>query len=218
MPGVDEGQLWASAASPGAVAVMLRLGARAPQALQKAPLHHLVQPPRVVIAGPPNAGKSTLLNRLTRRDLARTSPEAGTTRDHLTHEADLPLPLPGEGNETTQAWHEPQDHTLRVLLHDTPGLRSDAGTVEAEAAALAVGPMRDADVLIHLRAPGQPPVDLPRAADLRCLSHADDPAAARDRRGGELMVSAVTGDGLSGLAGAVCRHLGLHASVLFASG
>jgi len=35
----------------------------------------------VVIAGPPNAGKSTLLNRLARRDAAIVSPTAGTTRD-----------------------------------------------------------------------------------------------------------------------------------------
>ena len=36
---------------------------------------------RIVIAGPPNAGKSTLLNALARRDAAIVSEEAGTTRD-----------------------------------------------------------------------------------------------------------------------------------------
>lgn len=39
--------------------------------------------PRVVLAGPPNAGKSTLYNALLGRDLAIVSPEAGTTRDYL---------------------------------------------------------------------------------------------------------------------------------------
>ena len=38
---------------------------------------------RVVLAGPPNVGKSSLLNALTRRDVAIVSPEAGTTRDVL---------------------------------------------------------------------------------------------------------------------------------------
>lgn len=39
--------------------------------------------PKVVLAGLPNAGKSTLFNRLTGQPLALTSPERGTTRDYL---------------------------------------------------------------------------------------------------------------------------------------
>ena len=38
---------------------------------------------RVVLAGPPNAGKSSLLNALARRPAAIVSPTAGTTRDVL---------------------------------------------------------------------------------------------------------------------------------------
>lgn len=44
----------------------------------------LARPPRVVLAGPVNAGKSTLFNALVGRDRALVSPEAGTTRDALT--------------------------------------------------------------------------------------------------------------------------------------
>jgi tRNA modification GTPase len=43
----------------------------------------------VAIAGPPNAGKSTLLNALARRDVAIVSPQAGTTRDSLEVHLDL---------------------------------------------------------------------------------------------------------------------------------
>ena len=43
----------------------------------------------VAIAGPPNAGKSTLLNRLARRDAAIVSPHAGTTRDVIEVHLDL---------------------------------------------------------------------------------------------------------------------------------
>jgi tRNA modification GTPase len=43
----------------------------------------------VVIAGPPNAGKSTLLNRIARRDAAIVSPTAGTTRDVIEVHLDL---------------------------------------------------------------------------------------------------------------------------------
>ena len=57
----------------------------------------------VVIAGPPNAGKSTLLNRIARRDAAITSPIAGTTRDAIEVHLDL--------------------HGYPVNLIDTAGLR-----------------------------------------------------------------------------------------------
>src|SRR3979411_2957604 len=43
----------------------------------------------VAIAGPPNAGESTLLNRIARRDAAIVSPFAGTTRDAIEVHLDL---------------------------------------------------------------------------------------------------------------------------------
>ena len=61
---------------------------------------------RVVLAGAPNSGKSTLLNALLERDAALVSPIAGTTRDQI----DVPIDLNG----------------LPVVLSDTAGLR-DAG-------------------------------------------------------------------------------------------
>ncbi len=44
---------------------------------------------QVVLAGPPNAGKSSLLNALARRDVAIVSEEAGTTRDVIEVKLDL---------------------------------------------------------------------------------------------------------------------------------
>lgn len=67
----------------------------------------------IVILGPPNAGKSSLLNALARRDVAIVSEEAGTTRDMI----ELHLELGG----------------YEVTLVDTAGLREDVvATVEAE--------------------------------------------------------------------------------------
>jgi tRNA modification GTPase len=66
----------------------------------------------VAIAGPPNAGKSTLFNRLARREAAIVSPFAGTTRDILEVHLDL------EG--------------YPVTLLDTAGIRDSAGPVEQE--------------------------------------------------------------------------------------
>jgi tRNA modification GTPase len=66
----------------------------------------------VAIAGPPNAGKSTLFNRLARREAAIVSPFAGTTRDILEVHLDL------EG--------------YPVTLLDTAGIRDSAEPVEQE--------------------------------------------------------------------------------------
>ena len=66
----------------------------------------------VAIAGPPNAGKSTLLNRLARRDAAIVSPYAGTTRDII----EVHLDLDG----------------FPVTLLDTAGIRESNEPVEQE--------------------------------------------------------------------------------------
>ena len=65
----------------------------------------------VVIVGAPNAGKSSLLNALARRDAAIVSDEPGTTRDLV----ELALDLNG----------------IKVRLTDTAGIREGAGKVEA---------------------------------------------------------------------------------------
>ncbi|MGV1014356.1 MAG: tRNA uridine-5-carboxymethylaminomethyl(34) synthesis GTPase MnmE [Methyloceanibacter sp.] len=85
---------------------------------------------RVVIAGPPNAGKSSLLNALARRDVAIVSEEAGTTRDAI----EVHLDLGG----------------IPVLLIDTAGLREAAGAVEAEGVARARAHAEAADLVLWL--------------------------------------------------------------------
>lgn len=52
-------------------------------ATRSAPLNHLLRPPLVATAGPPNIGKSTLLNTLARRPVSLVADEPGTTRDHV---------------------------------------------------------------------------------------------------------------------------------------
>jgi tRNA modification GTPase len=85
---------------------------------------------RVVIVGAPNAGKSSLLNALARRDVAIVSEEAGTTRDII----EVHLDLDG----------------LPVILTDTAGLREAGGKVEVEGIRRALARVEAADLVVWL--------------------------------------------------------------------
>jgi tRNA modification GTPase len=82
----------------------------------------------VAIAGAPNVGKSTLLNRLARREAAIVSPHAGTTRDVI----EVHLDLAG----------------FPVTLRDTAGLREGSDPVEQEGVRRAWGAVTDADLVL----------------------------------------------------------------------
>lgn len=84
----------------------------------------------VAIAGPPNAGKSTLLNRIARRDVAIVSPYAGTTRDVI----EVHLDLGG----------------YPLTLLDTAGIRETDDPVEREGVARARARAAAADLVLWL--------------------------------------------------------------------
>lgn len=90
----------------------------------------------VVIAGPPNAGKSTLLNALARRDVAIVSPTPGTTRDSI----EVHLDLAG----------------VPVVLVDTAGLRQSIDPVEQEGMRRAKARIAAADLTLWLSPEGGP--------------------------------------------------------------
>lgn len=136
---------------------------------------------RVVLAGPPNAGKSTLLNALAGRDAAIVSPIAGTTRDRI----EVPVAMAG----------------LPFLFMDTAGLRGE-GTDEIEGIGIGLArrAMEEADILLWLGAPGECPDDK-RVVQ---LSPKSDLAT-----GGEgLAVSAVSGAGMDALRGLLITRAG----------
>ncbi len=91
----------------------------------------------VAIIGPPNAGKSSLLNWLARRDVAIVSEEAGTTRDIV----EVRLDLAG----------------MPVILADTAGLRETENTVEKEGVKRALARADNADLTILLIGGDQDP-------------------------------------------------------------
>lgn len=84
----------------------------------------------VTLIGAPNAGKSSLLNALAKRDVAIVTPTAGTTRDMI----DVPLNLGG----------------LPVIVVDTAGLRETNDEIEAEGVRRARQRAADADLVLAL--------------------------------------------------------------------
>lgn len=133
---------------------------------------------RVVFAGPPNAGKSTLINSLAQREVAIVSPIAGTTRDVI----EAPVMLDG----------------IALVLTDTAGLRDATGdAIEREGVARANRRIAGADLVVWM-ADSAPPSDLPEERVIAI--HARSDALERGSRpSGRLPVSALTGEGIPDL-------------------
>lgn len=141
----------------------------------------------VAIIGPPNAGKSSLLNRIARREVALVSDVAGTTRDII----ELRLDLRG----------------LAVTLLDTAGLREAGDSVESMGIDRARQRAAAADLRVHLSPAGRQDDSLWRTGDLVVTSKSD---LCRGR--GDLAVSSVTGEGLDRLLDALHQNLSQRAA------
>lgn len=136
---------------------------------------------RVVIAGAPNAGKSTLLNALAGRDVAIVSEHPGTTRDAL----EVHLDLAG----------------YPLIVTDTAGLRESTDPVERIGIDRAMRRAEAADLVLWLIEPGSPAITPPQVPEgtevwligTKCDIEAPAPLLAK------LAVSAATGAGLEQL-------------------
>lgn len=124
----------------------------------------------VALIGPPNAGKSSLLNAIARREVALVTEIAGTTRDVIELRTDL--------------------RGLAVTFLDTAGLRDTQDVVERMGVARATERAAAADLRIHLSDAGLPVDALLKPDDLVIRSKAD-------LGGGD--VSALSGQGVSAL-------------------
>ena len=88
---------------------------------------------KIAIIGPPNAGKSSLLNYLSKREVAIVSEKAGTTSDVIEIYLDL------EG--------------IPIIISDTAGIRDSSDEIERKGVKLAINKAEDADLIITLLDP-----------------------------------------------------------------
>lgn len=131
---------------------------------------------RVVLAGPPNSGKSTLLNALLQREAAIVSDIAGTTRDVI----EAPVALGG----------------IPFVLTDTAGLREEgAEAIETIGIERARSAMESADIVLWLGVEGEGPE---RAWEIE--AQIDRPSVSREtKRMPRHRLSAKCGDGVGAL-------------------
>jgi tRNA modification GTPase len=145
----------------------------------------------VAIAGPPNVGKSTLLNRLAERDAAIVSATPGTTRDTI----EVALDLGG----------------VPVVLVDTAGVRDTTDPVEAEGVRRALARAESADLALWL-------LDASRAAPERKITGGrvlevwtkidllDSEAQRALSQQGSIRISAKSGAGMDALVAMLARE------------
>ena len=157
---------------------------------------HLLEPFRVVLTGPPNVGKSALLNALVGYQRSVVFDQPGTTRDVVTAETAF------------SGWP--------VRLIDTAGLRDNATGLEAAGIELARGQLSEADLVLQVQ-------DVTRAHDNKSTTAFDsevrtihvankldllaDSSAAMAKSPGAIGVSARLGTGIEQLIAAIAERL-----------
>jgi tRNA modification GTPase len=180
---------------PGSVSDLVwddvgRLQAEIESHLAHAPAGEIIRDGfKVVIAGAPNAGKSTLMNALARREVAIVTDVAGTTRDVLHVDLDI-------------------DGFL-VKLYDTAGLREANELVEQEGIRRAEQVISEASLVLYLEDMAEETHALRPIANTEVLRVGTkaDISAGSGRDAYDLTISAVTDAGLVALRAAIAERL-----------
>ena len=158
----------------GSAAAFLELRSEIDALLAVPPAERLRDGIRVVIGGPPNAGKSTLFNALIGREAAITTPLPGTTRDAI----EYPVQLAG----------------MPFLFVDTAGLRDSEDVIEQIGVERAQSMLASADLILWLGVPKDAP-----PGSIRVHPRCDLPGRDKLPPSFDLAVSATSGQGLAEL-------------------
>lgn len=138
---------------------------------------------KIVIVGPPNAGKSSLLNALASRDVAIVSPEAGTTRDLISVDVDL--------------------GGYAATITDTAGIRATDHGIERQGIARAKKALMNADLVLNLSDNGVYVDDAPENIPHIYVGTKSDLIDNRSIKS-DIAISVETGQGVDGLI-AMCK-------------
>jgi tRNA modification GTPase len=145
----------------------------------------------VAILGPPNAGKSSLLNRIARREAAITSPVAGTTRDIV----EVSIDLAG----------------YPVVLADTAGLRASDDLIEREGLRRALQRAEEAEIRLFAFDARHPAEARGACAwpgpDTLLVANKIDLVSSRGLPSSALPISALTGEGIEALLSALAERV-----------
>lgn len=142
---------------------------------------------KIVIAGPPNAGKSSLLNALANRDVAIVTERAGTTRDILHVDLDMSGYL--------------------VRFFDTAGLRESDDIVEVEGIRRARVAIEQADMILSLNEIDSPALQNHEFSHANVLTVGTKLDAHAPSDDFDLCISTKTGDGLELLRETILRKI-----------
>ncbi|KQQ78505.1 tRNA modification GTPase TrmE [Rhizobium sp. Leaf321] len=142
---------------------------------------------KIVIAGPPNAGKSSLLNALANRDVAIVTERAGTTRDILHVDLDMSGYL--------------------VRFFDTAGLRESDDIVEVEGIRRARVAIEQADMILALNEIDSPALQNHEFSQANVLTVGTKLDAHAPSDDFDLCISTKTGDGLELLRETILRKI-----------
>jgi tRNA modification GTPase len=142
---------------------------------------------KIVIAGPPNAGKSSLLNALANRDVAIVTERAGTTRDILHVDLDMSGYL--------------------VRFFDTAGLRESDDIVEVEGIRRARVAIEQADMILALNEIDSPALQNHEFSQTNVLTVGTKLDAHAPSDDFDLCISTKTGDGLELLRETILRKI-----------
>jgi tRNA modification GTPase len=186
----DEGDVPAELVAPALAKIRVLLGEIEEVLAAQGQSERLRDGLVVAIAGPPNVGKSTLMNQLARREVAIVSPHAGTTRDIIEVQLDL------DG--------------YPVTVIDTAGIRETDDPVEQEGVRRARARAAEADLVLWLAdAPGEaiqrdgaaPVWVIRNKIDLDAVGQPGAPTLGQSGAG--FRISASRGDGLAELISAL---------------
>jgi len=138
---------------------------------------------QIVLLGKPNAGKSSLLNALSKRDVAIVTDEPGTTRDIISVDLDI------------------DGYAVRIT--DTAGLRESDNKIEQEGIKRAIKASDNADLVLWLQALGDEEFgDRPELDNLLTITSKDDLGSYHD-----MSVSSETGHGIDKLLEAIASQI-----------